>query len=64
MDGLELLMMRRQAGMRQFELAQCIGIHPSRLSEMERNLREIPQDLAEQITQALSVKVSVNQATR
>ena len=41
MDGLDLRLMRVRAGITQYELAQRSGIHPARISEMERGQRPI-----------------------
>lgn len=49
MDGLEILILRRKAGIYQWELAALIGMGPGRLSEMERGRRLIPPEIEEKI---------------
>lgn len=41
MDGLELKIRRIRAGLTQYDLSLRCGVHPSRLSEMERGQRPI-----------------------
>ena len=41
MDGLDLKLKRVQAGLTQYELGQRSGVHPARISEMERGQRPI-----------------------
>ena len=49
MDPLELKIRRVRAGLTQYELAKRSGIHPARVSEMERGQRSI----AEAVVRAL-----------
>ena len=41
MNGLDLKLKRVQAGLTQYELGQRSGVHPARISEMERGQRPI-----------------------
>ena len=41
MEGLTLKVRRIQAGLTQYQLAQKSGIHPARISEMERGQRPV-----------------------
>jgi|GEM_PF-6559869 transcriptional regulator with XRE-family HTH domain len=41
MDGLDLRIMRVRAGITRYLLAQRSGIHPDRISDMERGQRPI-----------------------
>ena len=41
MDGLDLRIMRVRGGITRYLLAQRSGIHPARISEMERGQRPI-----------------------
>ena len=41
MDGMELKLRRVRAGLTLYALGQRCGVHPSRLSEMERGERPI-----------------------
>ena len=46
MTGLELKLQRVRLGFTQYELGQRLRVHPSRLSEMERGQRHVPQDVS------------------
>jgi transcriptional regulator with XRE-family HTH domain len=54
MTGLELLLLRRAARVRQYVLAARLGVPPSTLSEYENGHREIPPALAAQVVELLS----------
>ena len=41
MDGLELKLKRIRLGLTLYDLGQKSGVHPSRISEMERDQRAI-----------------------
>ena len=41
MNGLALKMTRIRAGLTQYQLGQKSGIHPARISEMERGQRPV-----------------------
>jgi len=53
--GLELKILRLKAGIRQYELAAKLGIHPSRLSEIESGRRAPSPELVERLTQIVKV---------
>ena len=54
MDGLDLKLKRVQAGLTQYELGQRSGVHPARISEMERGQRPI----TDVVLDALSLEMS------
>ena len=54
MDGLDLKLKRVQAGLTQYELGQRSGVHPTRISEMERGQRPI----TDVVLDALSLEMS------
>ena len=43
MDGLELKLARVRAGLTLWELGKLAGVHPARISEMERDQRAIAE---------------------
>ena len=43
MDGKELKLLRVATGLTQWDLAREVGIHPNRISEMEKGHREVSQ---------------------
>ncbi len=43
MDGKELKLLRVATGLTQWDLAREVGIHPSRISEMKKDHREVSQ---------------------
>jgi len=43
--GLQMKIMRLKAGLLQYQLAAQLGIHASRLSEIESGRRTLPPDL-------------------
>lgn len=49
--GLQLKIMRLKAGIRQYELAARLGIHASKLSEIESGRRTPSPDLIERLLQ-------------
>ena len=51
MDGLELKLARVRLGLTQYELGQKLGVHPSRLSEMESGKREVTPAVVEALEQ-------------
>lgn len=53
MDGIDILVARRRLDLRQWELASAIGIHPARLSEIERGRRPLTPALEQKIRLAL-----------
>ena len=54
MDGLDLRIMRVRAGITRYLLAQRSGIHPARISDMERGQRPI----TDVVVDALSLEMS------
>ena len=55
MNGLALKMMRVRAGLTQFALSKMSGVHPSRISEMERNQRPVSAELAKILEDSISL---------
>ena len=53
MNGLDILIARRKLGLNQWQLASFIGIHPARLSEIERGRRLLTPGLEATIKLAL-----------
>ena len=49
MDGLELKILRVRAGLTLWQLGKLTGVHPARISEMERGQRP----MSEVVVQAL-----------
>jgi len=45
MNGLDILVARRKLGLNQWQLASFLGIHPARLSEIERGRRALTPEL-------------------
>ena len=54
MNGLDLRLMRVRAGITQYELAQRSGIHPARISEMERGQRPITDVVVDALSHEMS----------
>ena len=48
-DGLDLKIARIKAGLRQYELADRLGIHQVYLCQMEQGRRPIPPEIAKRI---------------
>jgi len=53
-NGLDIKIARIKAGIRQYDLAARLGIHPSRLSEIESGRRKPSPETLEQLVQILS----------
>ena len=53
-NGLELKIARIRAGLSLWQLGQEVGIHPARISEMERNQRPINEALVKALELALT----------
>ena len=53
MDGLDLKLKRVQAGLTQYELGQRSGVHPARISEMERGQRPIIDAVVNALAQGM-----------
>ncbi len=47
MDGLSLKVARIMRGWTQWDLATKVGVHPARISEMERGRREVTEAVVE-----------------
>ena len=45
MDALEVKICRVRLGLTQWDLAQRVGLHPARISEMERGRREVSESV-------------------
>ena len=56
MDGLDLNLKRVQAGLTQYELGQRSGVHPARISEMERGQRPIINAVVNALSQDVGGK--------
>ena len=56
MDGLDLKLKRVQAGLTQYELGQRSGVHPARISEMERGQRPIIGAVVDALSQDVGGK--------
>lgn len=54
MDGLDLKLRRVRAGLTQYDLGQKAGVHPTRISEMERGQRPI----SDAVVKALDKKLA------
>ena len=54
MNPLELKIWRVRAGLTQYEVAQRVGIHPIRVSEMERGQRPIAEAVVRVLEEALA----------
>ena len=54
MDPLELKIARIRARMTQYDLAQKLGIYPTRVSEMERGRRAIDEAVVRVVEEALA----------
>jgi len=56
MEGIELKVWRVRAGLTQWDLARELGLHPARISEMEKGRRSIPAELALRIHEILALR--------
>ncbi len=52
-SGLDVVVARRRAGLKQYELAQLLSISPTILCDVEHDRRELTPELVELIVQAL-----------
>lgn len=60
MDRFELILMRLKAGLKQYELAQLLGVPGTIICDFERGRRPITPEIEEKIKEAIneaSVKV-------
>ena len=53
MDGFDIMVIRRRAGLSQWRLAQRLGIPPQRLSDYETGKRPIADELKARILEVL-----------
>ena len=53
MNGLQLKIMRIEAGLRQYEVAAKVGITPPKLCEIEAGRRKPSDELLKRILQAI-----------
>jgi len=54
MDRFELIMLRLRSGLKQWELAQRLGISQTTLCDLERGRRPITTELKQRIRKALN----------
>ena len=54
MDGLDLKLKRVQAGLTLWQLGKLAGVHPARISEMERGQRLISDAVADALSHEMS----------
>ena len=54
MDGLDLELKRVQAGLTLWQLGKLAGVHPARISEMERGQRLITDAVADALSHEMS----------
>lgn len=53
MDGLDLKLRRVRAGLTQYDLGRRSGVHPTRISEMERGQRAIAESVVAALEEIL-----------
>ena len=58
MENLELKLLSVKAGLTQWDLAKQLGVHPARVSEMERGRRPITPDVEQALKNIFGVKTS------
>ena len=54
MDGLDLKLKRVQAGLTLWQLGKLAGVHPARISEMERGQRPITDVVVDALSHEMS----------
>ena len=54
MDNFEMVLLRLRAGLKQWQLAQLLGISQTYLCELERGKRAITEEMANRIKKAVS----------
>lgn len=57
MNGLDLKVKRIRAGLTLWDLGQKSGIHPSRISEMERDQRPVSEAVARVLEELMAAKL-------
>jgi len=63
MDRYELILMRLQAGLKQYQLAQLLGVPQTTMCDWERGRRPINLEVERRIRQALNQKLSTASKT-
>ncbi len=53
-SGLDVLIARRRAGLKQYQLAQLLSISPTVLCDIEHDRRVLSEELTEKIIEALN----------
>jgi len=53
MDGYGLVLARLRAGLRQYQLAQLLGVPPTVISNLERGLNPITPEIEREISAAI-----------
>ena len=51
--GIDVVVARRRAGLKQYELAQRLSISPTILCDIEHGRRELSEEMASRIARAL-----------
>ena len=54
MNGLDLKVTRIRAGLTLWQLGRLAGVHPARISEMERNQRPIANAVLDALSQGIA----------
>ena len=57
--GIEFKVLRIRRGLRQYQVAERIGVHPARLSEIEAGRRTPTPQVLNRLLDALDVKDSI-----
>ena len=58
MDRFDLVLMRLKIGLKQYELAQLLGVPPTIICDLERGRRSITTEIEERIKEAISGKLA------
>jgi len=61
--GFRLMVARRRAGLKQYELAQRVGVSSALLSRIETGLKEADADLLARLSEVLGVDLAPEAAT-
>lgn len=61
MDRFDLVLMRLKIGLKQYELAQLLGVPPTIICDLERGRRSITPEIEERIKEAISGKLAFAQ---
>jgi len=54
MDRFQLILIRLKGGLKQYELAQLLGVPPTIICDLERGRRLITPDIEERIKRAIN----------